>query len=932
MFDNQIFNINMKKKGLKRGLILFALVFVAMLSTLNAQDNVVINPVEYTSPIRNPIMGFREWSTTGKSEWATTAKVYIAWNKLENSETDGIDKILSYTDAICGSIADRNFKIIPRVYLDYPGESLGWPSDMTDYDYTSEQFKARVVALIEKLGYCWDNDPRIAYVEMGIIGKWGEQHSPSPNYEMQKILGKAFVKYFKNKQIIRRYGEHFLDYNFGIYWDSWAHWNAEYEVPMIRDLGDFWKTAIVEGETAYNYGDIDIQAGDDPDDSLLDTIHRNWIIDYNKEFHCSGLGWISQYSRNNPDVKVGADIMQLSFGYRFVIDSFSYPKKIEKGVPFNVSFSVINKGSAPFYYNWPVELSILDADKKMVWKGNFNDADITTWLPGDEYNRTTREYDINAEVHKVNGSFTMNQALAAGQYTIALSVIDPSGNWPALRLSIINYFNGGRHPMGYVGVDATIDNYEINTSDFDNMYIDKSLHYYGNYKPAPAYNLKGTIEGCGSISPVGGLYAEGETVTITAKPDDGWHFIGWSGDLSGTTNPAIITMDAAKNITATFDYDGKIDPRLVARWKFDEGEGLIVSDVSGNGHYGTITGNPTWVTGKSGTAIHFADTSVYMDMPESSDFSPHAFTIAMWVKWPEGLAAGKYSLLEHNRGNMWVPNEWYGVMCSGDELYFERPNSVSAKISVNTSDWYYLAVSINESGIGKLYFNGIEIANANVGFANTVPAVLRIGANNKADQMANAIIDEVSFFNTELSISEIKDKMNEENTITYSLSTTISGNGNVLPKGEIYQDGATVKLTAMPDDGWSFVEWAGDISSTSANAEIVMDADKNITVSFVEGSSIYDVNMDNKLQVNPNPFKTSIIMKYSVQKQSFVKLSVFNMLGKNVGTLVDKEQSAGEYTVSWTPQRNADIAFKSGVYVCKLQVNTKVSTIKIILQ
>lgn len=47
-------------------------------------------------------------------------------------------------------------------------------------------------------------------------------------------------------------------------------------------------------------------------------------------------------------------------------------------------------------------------------------------------------------------------------------------------------------------------------------------------------------------------YPPGSTVTLTANPGAGWTFGGWSGDLTGSENPATLTMDAAKSVTATF--------------------------------------------------------------------------------------------------------------------------------------------------------------------------------------------------------------------------------------------------------------------------------------------------------------------------------------------------------------------------------------------
>jgi uncharacterized repeat protein (TIGR02543 family) len=47
-------------------------------------------------------------------------------------------------------------------------------------------------------------------------------------------------------------------------------------------------------------------------------------------------------------------------------------------------------------------------------------------------------------------------------------------------------------------------------------------------------------------------YASGTVVTLTASPAIGYTFTGWSGDLTGTTNPTTITMDGNKTVTATF--------------------------------------------------------------------------------------------------------------------------------------------------------------------------------------------------------------------------------------------------------------------------------------------------------------------------------------------------------------------------------------------
>jgi len=65
------------------------------------------------------------------------------------------------------------------------------------------------------------------------------------------------------------------------------------------------------------------------------------------------------------------------------------------------------------------------------------------------------------------------------------------------------------------------------------------------------------VVGSGSvtISPAQQTYDPGTEVNLTANPAIGWTFQGWSGNLSGSTNPATIIMDDNKTVTATFTED-----------------------------------------------------------------------------------------------------------------------------------------------------------------------------------------------------------------------------------------------------------------------------------------------------------------------------------------------------------------------------------------
>lgn len=462
---------------------------------------VCIKPTMYDKAFSNPLKGFRG-DKLGQEKYPTLKKDYIKWNEIETSASDGLEKIKQVCNKRWSGYPELNLKVIPRVYLEWPYKVQNeshtrdtvvsgwgdiryverfWPSDLEPGDYASDRFKQRLFRMIKNMGLAWDNDARVAYVEMGLIGFWGEQHSPSINPEMQKMMGDAFVEAFKNKKVMIRYAKDFTDYQFGEYWDSFAHIGEAKEVKRLEDLGRKWETTVRGGETSYGWGDFAIQPGENPDESLKNPQHRKWIIEKIRSLHFNHLGWINRYSQNNPEVAAGAEEVQKTLGYRFVIDSVFYTPNIKKGEKFNVRIFVKNVGSSPFYYSWPVEISLLHPETKaVVWKDIFKNADITTWMPGDKWNSTLTRYDEQPEENLLTGEFNLPENIKPGKYILAVSILDPAGKVPAVRFAIKNYFNGGRHPLGYIGVKNEVEEFLIPDPRFDDLENDRSLFYVNN--------------------------------------------------------------------------------------------------------------------------------------------------------------------------------------------------------------------------------------------------------------------------------------------------------------------------------------------------------------------------------------------------------------------------------------------------------------------
>jgi formylglycine-generating enzyme required for sulfatase activity len=74
-----------------------------------------------------------------------------------------------------------------------------------------------------------------------------------------------------------------------------------------------------------------------------------------------------------------------------------------------------------------------------------------------------------------------------------------------------------------------------------------------------------------------------------------------------------------------------------------------------------------------------------------------------------------------------------------------------------------------------------------------------------------------------------------DDTIEYTLSTSVVGNGSITldPAGGTYNDGTVVTVEALPDTGWAFDSWTGDLTGNTNPTTITMDTNKNITANFV---------------------------------------------------------------------------------------------------
>jgi hypothetical protein len=140
---------------------------------------------------------------------------------------------------------------------------------------------------------------------------------------------------------------------------------------------------------------------------------------------------------------------------------------------------------------------------------------------------------------------------------------------------------------------------------------------------------------------------------------------------------------------------------------------------------------------------------------------------------------------------------------------------------------------------------------------------------------------------------------------------------------------------------WSFVgsyEFRGDISDAVIISEaatggtyVVADAIKFVTYDTTSTdiktiNSKINIASFELLQNFPNPFNPKTIIRYKLSEYSTVNLSIFNVLGQKVTTLISEKQSPGLHEIEWDASN-----VPAGIYQARLQTEFGTQTKKLIL-
>jgi hypothetical protein len=138
------------------------------------------------------------------------------------------------------------------------------------------------------------------------------------------------------------------------------------------------------------------------------------------------------------------------------------------------------------------------------------------------------------------------------------------------------------------------------------------------------------------------------------------------------------------------------------------------------------------------------------------------------------------------------------------------------------------------------------------------------------------------------------------------------------------------------------VVYAGDLNGDTDNEILISSYGDSgypgkIFIYTSGPTSIEDSPGEEKLrdfqlkQNYPNPFNPETVIEYVLPENSEVNISVYNILGRHIKTLIDEYQTTGYKRVTWDGKDQARREVSSGVYFYRLKTNTIVEVKKMLL-
>lgn len=458
--------------SIKRVMTVSLLLFIipGLIAADNPKPRLSVNyPAQSNAVLSNPYIGLvgDAGDPDGVKQKVTLVQANLSWRELEPErgvyDFVGIEEKFNFDHW-----RKTGVRIILRVVLDYPSTEIhrdipDWLYDKingqgTAYDhaygkgfspdYTNQILIKEHERLIQAVAQRYNTDPFVVFIQLGSVGHWGEWHTmdngpgyiPFPSSQVTDRYVTPYLCYFTEKKLLMRrpmqiaaannmglfndaFGDHASTVDGFYHWvaNGYTSWLTQEEEPAMPE---FWATAPSGGE----FLDAERYVSDA---AIEDTLAQVKLT------HVSWLGPAAPWSIEPGSVlQKNVDRLVQTMGYRFSLNKAVYEQERRPGETLHTRIIVENKGVAPFYYRWPLEISIADSEGH-VQASIRSSTDIRTWQPG------LSEAVVHLKIPK---------KLAVGTYTVQASILDPSTGKPGVDFANTARQADGRYVLGKVKV------------------------------------------------------------------------------------------------------------------------------------------------------------------------------------------------------------------------------------------------------------------------------------------------------------------------------------------------------------------------------------------------------------------------------------------------------------------------------------------------
>jgi len=354
--------------------------------------------------------------------------------------------------------------------------------------------------------------------------------------------------------------------------------------------------------------------------------------------------------------------------------------------------------------------------------------------------------------------------------------------------------------------------------------------YTAGFTTQYSLTTSGTPANAGTVSPAGTRwYDSGQSVTVTASPASGYSFGNWSGALTGTTNPATLTMNGAKSVAAGFVAGGTF---IVT-----PGSGISVTGAPGGSFSPASIVFTLQNTGASTITWTGSKTQSWVSLSASSG------TLAA------GASTTVTASINSNAGNL-AAGTYADTVTFTSSPYGTNPTSLPAGtatasrsigLTVATATSVY-TISTNPSGL-QIIVDGVSFTspktfNWSPGSSHTLAVSSPLGGSTGIRHLFSSWSDGGAQSH---GIVAAAATTNYVATFSTQYQLTASSNpanaGATSPAGTTWQTkGQTLSLAASPNSGYAFSGWSGHLQGMTNPQAITMDAPKSVTANFSQAT------------------------------------------------------------------------------------------------